>query len=99
MANEIGVPPRQLAEKLKDIYEQPFGGKKRGRFRTSRQNIRRLAKSPVLTDSYIHAVYEELLYFDLILINIDSALRVPRNDCQGISESSRQHHGKLFRCG
>jgi hypothetical protein len=76
MANEIGVPPRQLAEKLKEIYEEPFGGKKRGRFRTSRRNIRRLAKLPVLTDSYIHAVYEELLYFDLILINIDSAFCV-----------------------
>jgi hypothetical protein len=76
MADEIGVPPRQLAEKLKDIYEQPFGGKKRGRFRTSRLNFRRLANIPVITDSYIQDVYQWLLRFNLILINLDRSFCV-----------------------
>ncbi|MDO9531609.1 MAG: hypothetical protein Q7O12_05695 [Deltaproteobacteria bacterium] len=76
MTKELGIPPRQLAEKLKEIYEQPFGGKKRGRFRTSRTNFRNLAGLPVLSDGYISEVYQWLLRHNLILMNLDSAFCV-----------------------
>jgi hypothetical protein len=76
MTEEIGTTPRQLAEKLAEIYEQPFGGKKRGRFRTSRTNFRHLAGLPVLTEDYISEVYQWLLRHNLILMNLDSAFCV-----------------------
>jgi hypothetical protein len=76
MAEEIGITPRQLAEKLSKIYEEPFGGKKRGRYRTSRINFRHLAGVPVLSDGYISEVYQWLLRHNLILMNLDSAFCV-----------------------
>ncbi len=73
---ELGKSPKKLADELAEIYEKAFGGKKRGRFRTSRKNFRRLARLPLITEEYIREVSLFLRLRKLILIDIDSAFCV-----------------------
>jgi len=68
--------PQQMAEILKNIYQEEFGGKLRGRFRTSRKNFRKLANLPLLTEDYIREVTLWLRKKDLVLVDIDYAFLV-----------------------
>ncbi len=68
--------PQQMAEDLESIYQEEFGGKLRGRFRTSRKNFRKLADLPKLTEDYIQEVSLWLRKKELILVDIDYAFLI-----------------------
>ena len=80
---EIGRTPKQTAQILFEIYHQSFGGKPKGRFRTSRNNFRRLANLPVIEDSYLHELSLWLRNHGLIFINLDNAFCIfPESSAQ-----------------
>ena len=85
---EIGRTPQQTAQILFEIYHQTFGGKPKGRFRTSRNNFRRLANLPVIEDSYLHELSLWLRTYGLIFINLDNAFCI-------FPESSTQSFRRL----
>ena len=74
--SELGNSPKRVSEILARIYQTEFGGKNRGRFRTSRNNFRKIANVPLLTDEYIGEVSLWLRKKDLILIDLDNAFCV-----------------------
>jgi hypothetical protein len=74
--SELGNSPKRVSEILARIYHTEFGGKSRGRFRTSRNNFRKIANVPLLTDEYIHEVSLWLRKKDIILIDLDNAFCV-----------------------
>ncbi len=79
----IGRNPLELADILNEIYRESFGGKKLGRFRTSRSNFRKLAKLPRLSEGYLNDVATCLLKHRLILIDLDVAFCIfPRSATQ-----------------
>lgn len=51
----------EVAEILENIYETGFGGKKRGRFKITRSDFRKLSNRKNLHDSFIYDVSEEAL--------------------------------------
>ncbi len=69
----LGRSPKNMAEILFNIYNSEFGGKKQGRFRTSRNNFRKIANIPLITDDYLAETSLWLRKYDLILINLDNA--------------------------
>jgi hypothetical protein len=58
----------KMAEIIKEIYEEKFGGKNRGRFKVSRSHFRRLGGRKNLRDAFIDEVAEECLELGYILI-------------------------------
>lgn len=68
----LGKSPKKLAEDLEKIFYQKFGGKSKGRFRTSRGNFRKLAGLPVLDERYLREVSLWLRKTDMILVDCDS---------------------------
>ena len=73
---KMGKSPEELAGDLFKIYNEQFGGKDKGRFRTSRQNFRKLANLPVLTEEYIHELSLWLRLKKLVLVDLDHAFCV-----------------------
>jgi len=55
--------PSDAAERLKSIYQQPFGGKERGRYKISRINLRILSERKRLENTFLDllksAAYDE----------------------------------------
>ncbi|MEI7795961.1 MAG: hypothetical protein WCI06_04910 [Methylococcaceae bacterium] len=51
--------PEEVAEFLSEIYEHQFGGKKRGRYKISRLNLRALSGRRTLKESIV----EEIKYY------------------------------------
>jgi uncharacterized protein DUF3786 len=74
--SELGNSPNRVSEILARIYKTEFGGKRRGRFRTSRNNFRKIANVPLLTDEYVQEVSLWLRKRDMILIDLDNAFCV-----------------------
>lgn len=66
----------QMAEIIKEIYEERFGGKKRGRFQLSRSQFRRLGGRKKLHESFIEEVADECLELGYILIVIGDIIAV-----------------------
>lgn len=66
----------QMAEIIEEIYEEKFGGKKRGRFQLSRSQFRRLGGRKNLRDAFIEEVADECLERGYILIVIEDIIAV-----------------------
>jgi len=66
----------KMAEIIKEIYEERFGGKKRGRFQISRSQFRRLGGRKTLRDAFIDEVAEECLDLGYILISIGDIIAI-----------------------
>ena len=58
----------KMAEIIDEIYEEKFGGKKRGRFQISRSQFRKLGGRKKLHDVFIYEVADECLELGYILI-------------------------------
>ena len=66
----------KMAEIIEEIYEEKFGGKKRGRFQISRSQFRRLGGRKNLRDAFIDEVAEECLELGFILISIGDIIAI-----------------------
>jgi hypothetical protein len=66
MSNNISA--EKMAEMIKEIYSESFGGKKRGRFQISRSQFRRLGGRKRLNDTFVYEVAEACLEIGYILI-------------------------------
>ena len=66
----------QMAKIIKEIYEEKFGGKKRGRFQLSRSQFRRLGGRKRLWDTFIEQVADECLELGYILIPVEDIIAV-----------------------
>ena len=89
-----GRSPEEVADILEKLYFEEFGGKKRGRYRTSRLGFRKLAKRRVITDIYVNEVFQCLLVAGLVLVNLDNAFCVlPEN----VAKSYRRIPARMLR--
>jgi hypothetical protein len=66
----------QVAKIIEEIYEEKFGGKKRGRFQLSRSQFRRLGGRKKLRDAFIDEVADECLELGYILIIIEDIIAI-----------------------
>ena len=66
----------KMAEIIEEIYEEKFGGKKRGRFQISRSQFRRLGGRKSLRDAFIDEVAEKCLELGYILIPIGDIIAI-----------------------
>jgi len=64
--------PFDVAAKLIDFYEEPFGGKQNGRYRISPKNLRRLIQRRRISDEYIRLLTEEMFEQGYIFIDMQS---------------------------
>ena len=67
---------KQMAEIIEEIYEEKFGGKKRGRFQLSRSQFRILGGRRILRDAFIEDVADECLELGYILIPVEDTIAV-----------------------
>ncbi|MDJ0611588.1 MAG: hypothetical protein QNJ67_21625 [Kiloniellales bacterium] len=63
---------RQVAEELAGLYERPFGGKERGRYRVSMKHLRALTRRRRVTEDVIRSIGEELYELGYVLIDLES---------------------------
>lgn len=69
--------PEEVSQFLSDIYEKQFGGKKRGRYRISRINLRSLSGRKVLQESIVEAItYRALEDFGLVITDLGDEFSV-----------------------
>ncbi|NQV48663.1 MAG: hypothetical protein HQ504_12905 [Rhodospirillaceae bacterium] len=64
--------PYEVAKKLVDFYERPFGGKSNGRYRISPKNLRRLMQRRRISDEFIRLLAEEMFELGYIFIDMQS---------------------------
>ena len=62
----------ELAERLCELYNQPFGGKPSGRFRISAKLVRQLMGRRRLYEDDIRNLSREMMERGFVLINMDS---------------------------
>ncbi len=62
----------QVAEALTALYDTPFSGRERGRFRISRKLLRQLAGRQRLPSGLLDQVTEELFEKGLIFVDMES---------------------------
>jgi hypothetical protein len=67
---------KNMSNIIRKIYEEDFGGKKRGRYLLSRSQFRKLAKRKRLSDSFFNEVAEEALESGFILIPLGDSIAV-----------------------
>jgi len=70
------VTALQVVEIFKKIYDEEFGGRKRGRFRISRELVRKISGRKRLDSRFIEQVTEEGYEQDLIIINREDFFNV-----------------------
>jgi hypothetical protein len=63
--------PEQVADILDDIYEERFGGKKRGRYKISRVGLRQLSNRMTLKESIIELIIDEVNEYGYIMIEVE----------------------------
>jgi hypothetical protein len=64
--------PAQVAERLAELYANPFGGKRSGRYRIARKLICSLAGRRRLYEDDVRALTRALLEKGYVLIDLDS---------------------------
>lgn len=65
-----------VAIMLSDIYETAFGGKERGRFRISRNNLKLLADRKVIKQSFVDELKEEAWEYELVVVDLEDGFVV-----------------------
>lgn len=63
---------REIAERLAALYQERFGGKKRGRYRISMKQIRALTDRKRVPGDVIRKVGEELFELGYVLIDLET---------------------------
>ena len=66
------TPYSTVADRLASMYEQPFGGKQKGRYRIAIKLMRQLAGRRRLYVDDVQSIARELLERGYILIDMDS---------------------------
>lgn len=61
-----------VAERLGEMYEQPFAGKPRGRFRISQKHLRQMVGKRRLYSQDIEAIARELYELGYVFIDLDT---------------------------
>ena len=61
-----------VACKLAEFYEQPFGGKPNGRFRVSPKNLRRLSQRRRLSDEFVKILAEEMFELGYVFNDMET---------------------------
>lgn len=64
--------PLEVANMLKQIMAEHFGGKTDTRFRISRERLAQLAGRKILRSDFLDGLYDECLDQGLILIDLDT---------------------------
>lgn len=94
-----------VAIMLSDIYETAFGGKERGRFRISRNNLKILADRKVIRQSFVDELKEEAWEYELVVVDLedgfvvidvnllDSYRFVPKNVAKEVVEEFEDEYG------
>ncbi len=62
----------EVACRLADFYDQPFGGKPKGRFRISPKNLRRLIQRRRITEEFVRQLTEELFELGYVFVDMES---------------------------
>ncbi|HZK89792.1 MAG TPA: hypothetical protein VFC56_06550 [Stellaceae bacterium] len=63
---------KDVALKLwRDLYEEPFRGKERGRFCLTREQLKRALETERLHSSAIERLQDEALHLGLVIIDLD----------------------------
>jgi len=65
-------PASEVARRLAEFYEQPFGGKPNGRYRVSPKLLRRLAQRRRISDEFAAQVAEEIFELGYVFIDLES---------------------------
>jgi hypothetical protein len=63
-------PPEDIATTLKALYDHPFGGKDRGRYKISRRRLRRLSGRKRLEDNIVKEIIDEAYEQGLIMMDL-----------------------------
>ena len=66
----------EMAEILTNLYEDTFGGKKRGRYQITRSGFTELSGRKKLQDSFIYKVIDEALDWGYIVVDLGDYLVV-----------------------
>ncbi|AXS38770.1 hypothetical protein [Breoghania sp. L-A4] len=66
------IPASDVAARLAELYEQPFAGKPRGRFRISQKYLRQMAGVRRLYSDDISALTRALYELGYVFIDLDS---------------------------
>lgn len=69
--SEVSIE-RQIAEQLAALYEQPFGGKDRGRYRISMKHLRALTGRKRVPQDTIGKIGEEMFELGYVLIDLEA---------------------------
>lgn len=64
--------PRRVAEKLAELYERPFGGKARGRFRVSMKVMRALTGRRRVPEALVRDISAEVFELGYVLVDLDT---------------------------
>ena len=64
--------PNEVALKLVDFYDQPFGGKAAGRFRISPKNLRKLTQRRRLSDDFVRQLADAMFELEYVFIDMES---------------------------
>ena len=62
----------EVARKLVEFYEQPFGGKPPGRYRISPKNLRGLMQRRRITDEFVLRLTEEMFELGFVFVDLES---------------------------
>ncbi len=75
----MNTPPitmRDLADRLAALYERPFGGKPKGRFRVSTKLVRQLTGRRRLYEDDLRELGREMFERGYVLVDMDGFLAV-----------------------
>jgi hypothetical protein len=84
------VTPAEVARRLFKIYEEPFGGKERGRFRISREHFRYISGRRRLEESTMSEIVNEAYEKGLVVTDVGDGFSV-------IAEETMQTYRKVPR--
>ncbi len=65
-------PASEVARRLAEFYEQPFGGKPDGRYRLSPKLLRKLAQRRRISDEFAAQLAEEMFELGYVFIDLES---------------------------
>lgn len=67
-----------IARKLCDLYERPFGGKPKGRYRISSKMLRKLTGRSRLPNSFISELADEMFELGFVFLDMETFYAVAR---------------------
>jgi len=68
----MSLPLEEIAQHLAGLYDKPFGGKEKGRYRVSPKMLRKIADRARLSDNFITKLIDELFEIGFVLLDLES---------------------------